>query len=185
MEAWQRPEESDQARDLTSLARAWLLRANVRGIRRVERWLTEGYCSIGWREVGEIEPGASREELLARVRDAYPHKSTASARASVGNIDRFVNRIGLGDLIITPDGSDIYVGLVTSAPYHVEHDEARRRSVEWVNRKEPLQRGELSDSAYSKLRTMLTVSEMPEDLEEFAILVGLAHQHEHQRLLAN
>lgn len=106
---------------------------------------------------------------------AYPTRSVASVSAAAGNLHRFINRIEVGDLVVTPDGEDIYVGVITSQVRHdPDSEEAHRRSTRWVHPHEPLERGELSDAARSKLRTMLTVADLSTLAEEFARRSGLA-----------
>lgn len=146
---------------------AWLVRPNVRGRNRLPAWLEDGYCAIGWYELGAVPAGTSREELAVRVDAAYPTASHGARRAWVGNLDRFLNRIDPGDLVVTPDGSRIYVGEVAGAPYHVErHEEAHRREVVWLQPDAPLDRHELSDRAQAKLRSMLTVCDLSEIAHE-------------------
>lgn len=141
--------------------RAWLVRPNVRGRNRLPAWLADGYCAVGWYELGEVEAGTSRDELRGRVELAYPDRRPGAVRAAVGNLDRFVNRISPGDRIVTPDGREIHTGRVRSDIYHVpRHEEAHRRTVDWDDPDAPLDRHELSELAQAKLRTMLTVTEV-------------------------
>jgi 5-methylcytosine-specific restriction enzyme B len=158
--------------------RAWLIRgSNVRGTSRIDRWLTGAYCSIGWDEAGDIGPGSSREEIRARLANAFPDHKSGWIANSAGNVDRFLNRVKLGDVVVTADGADVYVGVITSAPAWLEGDEpgeARRRSVEWANPGRPIRREDLSGSAYSKLRTLLTVTDVSQDIAEWARLAGLS-----------
>jgi 5-methylcytosine-specific restriction enzyme B len=141
--------------------RAWLVRAKVRGRDRLPAWLEHGYCAVGWYELGEITPGTERTELRARVELAYPDRRPGGVRAAVGNLDRFVNRMAPGDLIVTPHGHRLHTGRVASDPYHAaRHEEAHRRDVAWDDPTAPLRRGELSEVAQAKLRTMLTVTDV-------------------------
>jgi 5-methylcytosine-specific restriction protein B len=156
--------------------RGWLVRgANVVGRNLVPEWLAEGYCSIGWSEAGEIEPGTSRQELFGIVQEGYPDEPDGATRASVGNLARFLNDMSIGDLVVTPDGSDVYVGVVSSGPYWVADAYAspRRRDVDWINPETPIPRGDLPERAYSKLRTLLTVSEISEEIADFEALAGV------------
>ncbi|HEX2027598.1 MAG TPA: hypothetical protein VHF25_06325 [Nitriliruptorales bacterium] len=149
--------------------RAWLVRPNVRGRSRVDRWLAEGECAIGWREVGPVEPGTPRAVLRARLAAAYPGRSAASIAAWVGNLDRFINRMRVGDLVATPAGPCIHVGVVASAVrWRPHHDEAHHRAVVWDRADAPLERAELSDRALGKLFTVLTVTDVTDVLEELA-----------------
>ena len=141
--------------------RLWLVRPNVRGVNRVASWLAEGYCAIGWREVGPVEPGISREELRRRLRRIHPTRGAGTIGAWMGNLDRFLNRMEVCDAVVTPDGPRLHVGRIRSAPWFVsDHDEAYRRRVAWEQPDAPLHRGELSQDAQAALTTMLTVADL-------------------------
>ncbi len=141
--------------------RAWLVRANVRGKNRLSEWLTAGYCAVGWWEAGRLTANMARQDLAARLTAAYPDRSPGWLRASVGNLDRFLSRIAVGDLVVTPDGAEVFVGTVTSAPRWVAGSEqAHRRAVAWWNPEAPLLRPELAGRVQARLRTMLTVTDL-------------------------
>jgi 5-methylcytosine-specific restriction enzyme B len=170
------PSEDNTEVDAREERRAWLIRgANVKGHNLVPAWLSEGYCSIGWARVGPVEAGTTRQALAERVDESRPDEPPGAQRNHVGNLYRFLNEITVGDLVVTIEGSKVYVGVVASEPTWVETDPhgPRRRAVEWTNPNQPIPRDQLSSSAFSKLRTLLTVSEVTEDVAEFAELAGL------------
>jgi len=140
-----------------------------------------------------VDPAGPPSECLPRIeKRADMDRAALQTGQSTGNlpaywrwdrsmqqchVDRFLNRVQVGDVMVTPDGSEVYIGVVTSDPYWLEGDppgEARRRSVEWANPGKPVGRDELSGSAYSKLRTLLTVTDVSQDLAEFTRLAGLS-----------
>ena len=130
------PREETTTVDVREERRAWLIRgANVDGHNLIPAWLSEGYCSIGWARVGPVEAGTTRRALAARVDESRPDESPGAKRNDVGNLYRFHNEINIGDLVVTIDGSKVYVGVVTSEPTWVETDPhgPRRRAVEWTN----------------------------------------------------
>jgi 5-methylcytosine-specific restriction enzyme B len=130
---WQPPPEAEEPPDGPN-RRAWLVRgANVRRRNLVKTWLADGYCAIGWPEAGELTPGSSREQILARLQEAYPDRPGGWHRANAGTVHRFLSQMQPNDLVVTPDGDDVYVGVVTSEPYWEATDtthSGRRRSVE-------------------------------------------------------
>src|SRR5581483_1218698 len=123
---------------------AWLVRgANVDGTTLVPEWLEEGYVSIGWWQLGQLQPGVPRTEIADKVRDAFADDSPGSQRAAVGNVHRFVNVVHVGDLVLTPDRDSLYIGRITSDPSFdpsIANNAARRRSVEWLNLASPASR---------------------------------------------
>jgi len=84
-----------------------------------------------------------------------------------------------GHLVVTVDGDDLFIGRVTGAPTwspDAPLGQRRRRGVEWVNADEPVKRARVRDDApslYSRLRTLLTVTDLKEDVDVVAALAGL------------
>lgn len=163
------PEEGSQ--------RAWLVRGVFKGENLVRRWVEDGYVAIGWDELGDVPVGLSRDELTARMQEAYPDAPMGRIRNSVGNVDRFLNQMSSGDLVVSPGTDGVYVGVAASAPYWIPTEEGgrarSRRSVEWANVDAPIPRSALTPSAYSKMRTLLTVTDLTEDLQSLAALAGI------------
>jgi 5-methylcytosine-specific restriction enzyme B len=157
--------------------RAWLVRgANVRGENLVPTWMADGYCAVGWPEAGELPPGSSREKILTRLQEAYPDRTAGWLRGAAGTLHRFLTQMRPNDLVVTPDGDNVYVGLIASEPYWEAADtthSGRRRSIEWANPTSPVSRRSLSESAFSKLRSLLAVTELTEDLDEWIRLAKL------------
>jgi 5-methylcytosine-specific restriction protein B len=91
-----------------------------------------------------------------------------------------VNLVQPGDLVLTPDGANLYIGRVTGSAEHTTYGTASlvRRQVEWLNRDDPVQRARVQrdfPSLYSKMRTLLTITDLKEDAATVALLAGLAH----------
>jgi 5-methylcytosine-specific restriction protein B len=162
--------------------KAWLVRGAFEKQKDLlERWLQDGFVAIGWAEVGEAEAGTPGMSIYERVKDAYPDEPPGAWRAWTGNLNSFVNRIDAGHLVVTVAGDDVYVARVTgeatfdpSLPW----SETRRRSVEWLNSKAPASRAAIVKiqypSLYSRLRTLLTVTDLGDDVAAVAALAGLA-----------
>jgi 5-methylcytosine-specific restriction protein B len=95
-------------------------------------------------------------------------------------IDKFLNLMDVGDLVVAPRSKDIYVGIITSGPDWTFVDSgqpgqlARRREVEWTNAESPTQRDHVSDGLYSKMRTLLTLTDLSEHADEIALIAGIA-----------
>lgn len=160
--------------------KAWLVRgANVDGVNLVPEWVQEGYVSIGWYELGELPPGLDGGQLLELLRVAYPEEPPGSHRASVGNLNRFLNLMQPGDLVVSVDGDRLYVGRITGDAFTDTGGlpgALRRRPVEWLNRTSPASRSDVQSdhpSLYSRLRTLLTVTDLKDDVRVVAALAGL------------
>jgi len=157
--------------------KAWFMRGTVNGRSLVPDWVVGGFVSVGWDEIGDIAPedigGPDLRELLAAIR---PNESPGAA---LGNLSRFIRLMAPGHVVVAVDGDDLFVGRVASAVTwepDAPQGERRRRDVEWLNADEPLKRSRLRESAprlYSRLRTLLTITDLAEDVDTVAALVGL------------
>jgi MoxR-like ATPase len=159
--------------------KAWLVRGVVDGVSLVPRWVQDGYVSIGWEELGELEPGLDGDQILSLLRAVYPEEPPGSWRNSVGNLNRFLNLIRPGDLVVSVDGDRLYVGRIAGDPFTDTGGPPgtlRRRLVKWLNSTSPASRS-LVQSDYpslrTRLRTRLTVTDLKDDVRVVAALVGL------------
>ena len=82
-----------------------------------------------------------------------------------------------GDVVVTVDGDNVYLGVVESAPYWVESDiveASRRREVAWSNPHDPVHRAQLPARVFAKLRSLLTVTDLSDVLPDLEALLGPA-----------
>ena len=150
--------------------RAWLIRGTADDKSHVPDWLIGGYCAIGWHELGDFPIDIDRASLVERLRVAYPDASDGTNRNSAGVILRFLQSMRIGDIVLAPNGSDLYVGVVEGP---VEYRPADihlpwRRGVDWANPDAPIARAAVSAALYSKLRTLLTLTDISENLAELS-----------------
>lgn len=169
--------DDDAAAGEEGLVRGWLVRgANVDGRDLVPAWLRDGYCSIGFSAAGELGADATHEAIVAAVAEGYGEAAPGALRSVAGNIERFLRRMKVDDVVVTVRGSRVYVGVVAGEPtWHPDAGpgERRQRKVEWANPEAPIDRGRLSRLAQGKLRGQTTVSDLGDTAREFADLVGL------------
>jgi len=147
--------------------RAWLIRGTEDNKSLVPDWLAGGYCSIGWLELGELPVDIDRAGLVERLRVAYPDAGDGGLRNSAGVILRFLQAMRPSDIVLAPNGADLYVGVIEDAvEYRPGGIHPWRRGVDWANSDAPIARSNVSASLYSKLRTLLTLTDISENLAE-------------------
>lgn len=147
---------------------AWLVRGA--GGAKVPDWLEQGVCSIDFVEAFPfpLTPGLSREALRELSNEAGADTTTGGYNNELGQVWRFVNKVEVGDYVVTVNGSNVYLGVVDSAP----RDRATRtrietvRSVEWLNVGQPIQRRVIAPSLQSKMKTLLTLSLITSEIDE-------------------
>jgi 5-methylcytosine-specific restriction protein B len=164
----------------TTKTHAWLIRgATDRGINRIADWLERGYASIGWEDSLGLRPGMTIPELADAIRTARPDFKPPNVRMGAGNMERFFDRMAVGDLAVTLDGDRIYLGRVTGDP-------AKRgtggegavwhRDVSWLNPTEPFMRSDLAADLQTALRTRMTLTDLSKHRSALDALLGETEQ---------
>ena len=143
--------------------RAWIVRVkredgNVDSARSLERGDTRVLWPI------DVAPGSSIDVIKDALRQMDPELSNNSLGNQAGSIHRFITRVQVGDAILMPDGSELYLGVVAGDAEFLSSEREWSRPVEWLE--EPVSRSEVSPALYSRLRSLLTITEITPNLPE-------------------
>jgi 5-methylcytosine-specific restriction enzyme B len=131
-------ETDDEAPAITR--RAWMVRGtSVDGFNLVPQWLTEGHVSLSATQLGNVDSGISYDDLKQQVEAAYQHKSYAYRGQRLEEFDRFIRRMRVDDLVLTPMQGSVYLGRVASSAHFDKSASVDnlRRDVQWVQRGRP------------------------------------------------
>lgn len=139
--------------------RAWMVRGGRQG-QREQAALSEGRALIGWSELGDLS-GLSRDQIRDVVSAEYPDESNHLIGNWTGQLDRFVNEMHVGDIVVMPLKSDglLAIGTIQS-DYGFDSHGAREhfRQVEW--RRTDVDRTTLKHDIRASLGSLLTVCEL-------------------------
>lgn len=152
---------------------AWMVRAFPDEKPRLDEFLSKDIVAVGWPGIGSLA-GKSREqlkELLSKPPYSYSSLKLGNAYAT---IDIFVNQMQAGDLVLVPNGDDIYLGELTSGYYHEPSVDNQvdgyphQRTVSWfpVN----LSRKDLSKGLRTSLKAHRTVANLSQHVAEISAL---------------
>ncbi|MGO4664030.1 McrB family protein [Terrabacter sp. 2TAF16] len=148
--------------------RAWLIRgSSVNGKNLVPTWLAQGTCSIPASQVRTLPLPVTRSEIATIVEEDYSQKSYSTRTEKVAEIDTFVNRVRVGDLVATNSGADLYVGTVTGEAAALKSSDDRsnvRRAVQWHNVDKPIDYAAIPKSVSAKLSSQHTIVDLTNDL---------------------
>ena len=136
----------------------WVVRAGSGGA-YAEQFLNNSVVAVGWAAVGEIRPGDSDENIMARFEIQFPNDSDRKRRTSANQVKRFAREVEVGDWAITYDnGGRVYhIGRVTSDARIGDipgEGEFYLRSVAWQYQ---VSRDELSVASRDSLGSQLTL----------------------------
>ena len=150
----------------------FLLRARPEGKDMLKAFRENGYVAIGWGKTGDLS-----DEEYEGIKTALAAKYAYEGR-SLGNnsamVNLFVNGMQSGDLLVVPDGDDIYLARVT-APYcyDAQAEFPHQHSVEWLQQ---VQRGQLSPGLRGSLQVPRTVVSLDMYGKEIEGLANLPSQ---------
>ena len=154
--------------------RAWMVRgSNIDGYNLVPDWLAHGFVSLSASQLGHLDAGVSFDTLRQAVETAYQHKSYAYRGQRLDELDRFIRRMSVGDLLLTPFGGNICLGEVTSGP-QFDGDGAPasfRRAVTWHDREHPAMVSDLPAPVPALLQSQAYVVDLTEAYDQLATLV--------------
>ncbi|MUN36474.1 AAA family ATPase [Actinomadura litoris] len=130
--------------------RAWLVRAsNVPGGDLItDVWLPEKVCSLSAARLSDLPPGASRQQVFEAVREDYSGTGTKDQERLAGEFHAFLSRMGENDIVVTNDGSEVYLGVIAGDPSFVSSVGNRanlQRAVRWRNADRPIDYDDLPD----------------------------------------
>lgn len=162
--------------DDSPVRRAWLVRgSNVQGVNLVrDFWLRAGVCSLPATRLRSLPMDASTEQVKLAVDEDYAHASIHEKARQTAEYHAFLSRMRDGDIVMTNDGSDIYMGVLTGGPAFVSSAGSRanlQRNVDWRNVGKPLDYGrDLPDEISARLSNpdadVIELTEFISDLEQ-------------------
>jgi 5-methylcytosine-specific restriction enzyme B len=138
------------ATDEDAPRRAWLVRgSNVEGENLIRTlWLPQGVCSLPATRLRELPPAAPVELVRHAVNADYGHKNVQDRARLTAEYHAFVTSMRENDVVVTNDGTSVYLGVVGGAAMFVSGTSGRanlQRPVRWRNADDPLDYGALPD----------------------------------------
>lgn len=147
---------------------AWLVRPFPHGNKRLNEFKQNNIIAVGWPNIGDLT-GKSREEIKTILSGApYSLEGLALGNA-YATIDIFVNRMQKGDLVLVPDGDDIYFAAITSAYFldstvdNSTDGYPHQRRIKWLS---DTSRKDLSSALRSSLKVHRTTADLSKHFTE-------------------
>ncbi|MDR3202267.1 MAG: hypothetical protein LBT54_03945 [Bifidobacteriaceae bacterium] len=112
--------------------RAWLVRTGPDGQAVAAGWLDGGFVSLAAAHLGALEPGATKEQVQARIHEGYEHVEYPQRRAMAEDYYAFLTQMREGDAVVARHDASSWVGRIVGAPTFTEESPRLRRDVEWA-----------------------------------------------------
>jgi restriction system protein len=144
----------------------------------------QGYVGIGWFTENPLGWELSNKDYLKeKYRSKYPKDPNMRVNQNVGQINRFVNEMKIGDLVISPYMDNrLLIGKIEGELYYQEDSTSPypwRKKVKWFDEK--IDRHTLSVPLQNTLRSSLTCFKVNSS-DEILIELGLIKRKESQLL---
>ena len=140
---------------------AWLIRPVPHGIPRVTEFKEKGIIAVGWPCIGNLK-GKSGEDLK-HLLSLPPYSLTGLALGNAyATIDIFVNQMEVGDLLLMPNGEDIYAAVDSN-----EEGYPHQRTAKWITN---TSRKDLSMELRSSLKVHRTTANLSHHIDEIEAL---------------
>jgi 5-methylcytosine-specific restriction protein B len=159
---------------IPAVKRAWMVRGtNIDGYNLVPDWLSGGFVSLSASQLERLDAGISFDALRQAVETAYQHKSYAYRGQRLEELDRFIRRMNVGDLVLTPLQGSVYLGEITSDPRFGDDGTLAgfRRTVAWHDLEHPVDVSELPTPVPALLQGQAYVVDLTEAYDQLAALV--------------
>lgn len=121
------------------MTRLWIVRAGKHGERELAA-IEQSRLLPGFIEVGDLSEKATREVIAASLREVLPDVSDNGIRNFAAQLNQFVNKIEVGDLVVMPRKVTNGVAICRVAgEYAFDGDASYRhyRPVEWLSEATP------------------------------------------------
>ncbi|HEV7804340.1 MAG TPA: winged helix-turn-helix domain-containing protein [Solirubrobacteraceae bacterium] len=154
--------EDQPAPDESNGPAVWMIRAG-RGGQYAPVFVRRSAATVGWGATGDIR-GLSRDELMERVKTAFPQYSKSQLGSTVNLLVRFARTMADGDVVLTPEPATrtILFGRIAgdyvflSEPIETDTDHQHLRPVRWFAR---VSRDELSYGARNSLGSLMALTQ--------------------------
>lgn len=152
--------------------KAWLVRPLPHGTKRLDEFMTKEIIALGWPGIGDLSQ-KSREDIKRILSGEPYHLQGLALGNAYATVDIFVNQMQVGDLVLTPDGNDIYFGEITGnyqLDLSVDNSNegySHQRKVKWLSN---TSRTNLSMSLRTSLKVHRTIADLSKNKDEIEIL---------------
>lgn len=145
---------------------AWIIRPYPHGIDRLQYFLENNVVGIGWPGIGNLEDVESRDDVKNKLKLAgYTEGRTAlSIGQAAGTLYRFICEMKIGDYVLVPNGSNIFVGkILDEKPFYLEKfdmDEegfCHQRKVEWLFNRRTINKQFMTSRVYDSFKGQSTL----------------------------
>ncbi|MGW9402783.1 McrB family protein [Arthrobacter sp. NPDC055585] len=102
--------------DADPAPRAWLVRQSQGKAELASRWVSDEMVSLDAEYLDAVEGGVTLEDLQTAVDRGYEHLDYSERRLRARSYQMFLNLMKPEDLVLTLQGQDVHLGVITGTP---------------------------------------------------------------------
>lgn len=158
------------------------IKTKPHGIERVDEFINESFCSIGWPGIENLN-GVSKDEIRTRLEKSYGYSGHKLGNA-LGQINAFKNTIKPNDIVFIVEKDMAHIGILEDYYYVQKFDNSvdgncHRRNVKWIN-KIPVR--DLSIDIQKFLGNRNTICQYPKTLTDEELDLFLTEKESNQEI---
>lgn len=155
------------------MEKAWLIRPNPHNIYRMREFMNDNIVAIGWPELLSLA-GKASDDIKKALKNTSLNYSPDQLGTATSTVNKFVNEIRIGDIIVVPDESNIYFCKIVSDYYYepnkMSEGYPHQRKVEWLQG--PIRRDDIPDALRQSLRAPRALADLSHHVKSIQTFLG-------------
>ena len=167
------------------MSKIWMLRPKPHNIPRMREFLENNIIAIGWPEITSLV-GKTRGEIKEALKNHPLNYSPNELGIATATVSLFVNDFRIGDIVVVPDGDNIYFCRIISEYFYDATKASQsegyphQHSVEWI--KGPVKRDDIPEALRGSLRAPRTAADISHHNKIITEFLGLNEEQEKSEL---
>lgn len=159
------------------MEKVWLVRPKPHNINRMREFLSDNIIAIGWPELSSLV-GKTKDDIHTELVPHPLNYTPVQLGAATSTVNRFVNEMRVGDIIVVPDDDNIYFCKLISDYFFDQTKSApsegypHQRKVEWLLG--PVRRGAIPEAVRISLRAPRTLIDLSNHQSVVSDYLGLS-----------
>lgn len=151
------------------MSKAWLVRPNPHNLYRMREFINDKIIAIGWPEVGSLE-GKTKDDIKRELTNHPLNYSPDQLGAATSTVNKFVNEMRENDIVVVPDGNNIFFCKIKGDYYYDQTKSSRtvgyphQRKVEWI--KGPVRRDDIPEALRQSLRAPRALADLSHHIND-------------------
>lgn len=141
--------------------KAWLVRPVIDGKNKIDEFKSDNIIALGWPLVGDLS-NKSRSDIKSILQEDPYNLNGLKLGNVYPNLDILVNNMEIGDLVLIPDGDDVYFAKIDSDYIYTKNNNSaeypHQRKIIFLNG--PISRSTLPNDLRISLKVKRSIADL-------------------------